>query len=67
MQKLKDGNVNYLIIYPEWYSSLISQYGDYFERVYSAKLDNNTICGEPEMIVYKIHWEKNPDIILLTM
>ena len=58
MNLLKRNGVNYLIIYPEWYISLMDRYGRIFEKVYSARLVKNTICGGIEMIVYKIHWDK---------
>ena len=60
LRYLKKENVNYLIIYREWYNRLVNDYHEYLEKVHSAYLNNNTICGEAEMIVYKIHWEKNP-------
>lgn len=61
MNLLQKYGVNYLIIYPSWYISLMDHYGDLFEKVYSARLVKNTICGDIEMFVYKIHWDKfNP-------
>jgi arabinofuranosyltransferase len=55
---LRRNGVNYLIIYPDWYVSFVNSYGSFFERVYSARLENNTICGGDNMVVYKIKWEQ---------
>lgn len=55
---LKRYNVNYIIIYPDWYKTFVDSYSKFFDRVYSARLENNTICGGDDMVVYKIHWEK---------
>ncbi len=53
---LKDKGVNYIIIYPDWFEYIMENYISYFQLVYSAKIDNNTICGGIEMFVYKINW-----------
>lgn len=58
MRFLKDNGVNYLIIYPEWYKYLMKYYSSALDKVYSAKLENNTICGGIEMFVFKINWDK---------
>lgn len=60
MKIFKANNVNYLIIYigHEWFEGLYNKFHFALEKVYSSKLDNNTICGEAEMFVFKIHWEK---------
>lgn len=58
LRLLKQNNVNYIIIYPHWYDYLMEHYSGVLENVFSAKLENNTICGGPEMFVYKIHWDK---------
>ncbi len=58
LRLLRKNNVNYIIIYPNWYEYLMEHYSSAFENVYSAKLEKNTICGGPEMFVYKIHWDK---------
>jgi len=58
LKLLKQNNVNYIIIYPGWYDYLMEHYSGALESVYSAKLEHNTICGGPEMFVYKIHWDK---------
>lgn len=55
---LKSKGINYIIIYPHWFDYLMDNYSKYFEQVYSAKLENNTICGGIEMFVYKIKWDK---------
>ncbi len=55
---LKRNGVNYLIIYPEWYFSFIKSYGGFFDKILMVRLDNNTICGEAEMFVYRIQWDK---------
>ena len=55
---LKAKGVNYIIIYPDWYDYIMNNYSKAFEQVYSAKLENNTICGGIEMFVYKINWDK---------
>jgi hypothetical protein len=58
MKFLKQNGVNYLIIYPEWYKYLMMYYSSALDKVYSAKLNNNTICGGDEMFVFKINWDK---------
>jgi hypothetical protein len=55
---LKSKQVNYIIIYPNWFDYIMDNYSKYFEKVYSARLENNTICGGIEMFVYKIDWDK---------
>ena len=58
MALLKRNNVNYIIIYPSWYEYLMEHYSDALQQVYSARLEKNTICGDIEMYVYKINWDK---------
>jgi len=55
---LKSKNVNYIIIYPDWFDYIMANYSLYFREVYSARLSKNTICGGIEMFVYKIDWDK---------
>ncbi|MBZ0203088.1 MAG: hypothetical protein K8I03_08750 [Ignavibacteria bacterium] len=55
---LKEKGVNYIIIYPDWFEFIMNNYSGAFSRVYSAKLEKNTICGGIEMFVYKIDWDK---------
>ncbi len=56
LKLLKEKNVNYIIIYPDWYKYIMEHYSSAFQQVYSAKLENNTICGGVEKFVYKINW-----------
>jgi hypothetical protein len=58
LKLLKQNNVNYIIVYPDWFEYLMKHYSNAFEQVYSAKLEKNTICGGIEMFVYKINWNK---------
>ncbi len=53
---LKKNDVNYIVIYPHWFKYIMENYSGALEQVYSAKLERNTICGAPEMFVYKINW-----------
>ncbi len=55
---LKAKGVNYIIIYPDWFEFIMSNYSGAFTQVYSQKLEKNTICGGIEMFVYKINWDK---------
>lgn len=55
---LKSKEVNYIIIYPDWFEFIVNNYKYALEPVYSAKLKKNTICGGPEKFVYKILWDK---------
>jgi hypothetical protein len=55
---LKNSGVNYIIIYPHWYEYIMQNYSQGFEKVYSARLAKNTICGGIELFVYKIKWDK---------
>jgi hypothetical protein len=57
---LRDKGVNYIIIYPDWYEYIMNNYSNAFESVYSARLENNTICGGIEMFVYRINWDNIP-------
>ena len=57
MKLLRRNGVNYIVIYPEWFTNIIKRYSNALEKVYSVRLENNTICGGDEMFVYKIHWE----------
>lgn len=58
LELLKRNKVNYLIIYPQWFSYLVEANSSALEKIYSARLERNTICGEDEMFVYRIHWDK---------
>jgi hypothetical protein len=58
MKLLRRNGVNYIVIYPEWFTNIIKSYSNALEKVYSVRLENNTICGGDEMFVFKIHWEK---------
>jgi len=58
LKLLKRNNVNYIIIYPDWYEYLMEHYSSALQQVYSARLEKNTICGGIEMFVYKINWDK---------
>ncbi|MCI0716324.1 MAG: hypothetical protein L0Y77_08405 [Chlorobi bacterium] len=55
---LKSKDVNYIIIYPDWYEYIMENYSYALEQVYSARLERNTICGGIELFVYKIKWDK---------
>jgi hypothetical protein len=55
---LKSKGVNYIIIYPDWFTYITDNYSDVLETVYSARLGKNTICGGIEKFVYKINWDK---------
>jgi hypothetical protein len=55
---IKEKNVNYMIIYPDWYPYIIENYSYALQEVFSARLRKNTICGGIEMFVYKINWDK---------
>jgi len=57
LKLLKSKGVNYIIIYPSWFDYIMENYSKYFIREYSAKLENNTICGGIEMFVYRINWD----------
>lgn len=58
LRLLKQNNVNYIIVYPDWFEYLMEHYSKAFVQEYSAKLEINTICGGIEMFVYKINWDK---------
>lgn len=58
MRELKKNNVNYIIIYPDWYKGIMKDYSANFEQLYTARLARNTICGDVEMFVYKINWDR---------
>jgi hypothetical protein len=58
MALLKKNKVNYIIIYPGWYEYLMEHYSNALQPVYSARLRKNTICGDIEMFVFKINWNK---------
>ncbi len=58
LKYLKDKGVNYIIIYPDWFEYIMSNYSGALTQVHSQRLVKNTICGGIEMFVYKINWEK---------
>lgn len=58
LRLLKKNDVNYIIVYPDWFEYLFKHYSSSFEQVYSSRLEKNTICGGIEMFVYKINWDK---------
>jgi arabinofuranosyltransferase len=58
LKLLRQNGVNYIVIYPEWFSYLVEKYSAALEKVHSVYLENNTICGGDEMFVYKIHWDR---------
>ena len=51
--------MSYVIIYDAWFEPFLEKYGDRFEYIRSAILEDNTICGGEEMKVYKIHYPEN--------
>jgi hypothetical protein len=50
---LKRNNVNYIIIYDNWFKEYLDKYEKNLRFVTSAFLEHNTICGGVEMKVYK--------------
>jgi predicted DNA-binding protein (UPF0278 family) len=58
MRMIKENNINFIIIYPNWYPEFMELFGSSLEQKHSERLRKNTICGGIEMFVYKIHWDK---------
>jgi hypothetical protein len=54
---LKQKKPAYLIIFPNWYPTMI-EHQEYFQPVYSAAITDNIICAGDEMVVYKCNWPK---------
>jgi len=52
---LKERRPAYLIVFPNWFPSLVAN-GQYFRPVYSIVLTDNIICPADEMKVYKCSW-----------
>jgi len=50
---LKKNNVNYIVIYDQWYEGFLERFSEHFQKVFSAYLQKNTICGGFEMNVYR--------------
>ena len=46
----------YVLIFPNWYPELCARH-EMMEPVHSVKLTWNQVCGGPEMVVYRPHWE----------
>lgn len=53
---LKKNNVNYIIIYDDWFKEFLELNKKSLEFLTSAYLEENTICGGKEMKVYKINY-----------
>ncbi|MBL8006616.1 MAG: hypothetical protein JNJ56_03735 [Ignavibacteria bacterium] len=56
---LKKNNVNYIIIYDEWFKEFLNQNRDNLTFITSAYLEDNTICGGKEMKIYKTNFNGN--------
>ena len=50
---LKKNNVTYIAVYDHWYEGFLKRFSKNFQKVYSAYLQENTICGGFEMNVYR--------------
>lgn len=56
---LKKNNVNYIIIYDEWFKEYLNQNRNNLTFITSAYLEDNTICGGKEMKIYKTNFNGN--------
>ncbi len=57
---LESTRPDYAVLFPEWYPSLIDR--DWiFERIYSAAIEDNVICGGSELVVYRMNWDNIDD------
>ncbi|MBL7128974.1 MAG: hypothetical protein ISS16_08315 [Ignavibacteria bacterium] len=50
---LKKNNVSYIVVYDHWYEDFLERFSEHFQKVFSAYLQENTICGGFEMNVYR--------------
>lgn len=48
---------DYLIIFPTWFPRLSAR-RDLFEPIYSVSLEQNTVAGAGEMVVYRTPWNR---------
>lgn len=47
---------DYAILFPDWYPDIVGR-EDLAEPVHRVVLEENVICGGPEMVVYKMDWD----------
>jgi hypothetical protein len=48
---------DYLVIFPSWFPGLAAM-TDRFRPVYRLRLENNTVSGGPEMVIYTTPWTR---------
>ncbi len=53
---LKERKPDYAVLFPNWYPEMVKGEA-IFEPVYRVVLENNMVCGGPEMVVYRLHWD----------
>lgn len=52
---IKKTRPDYLIVFPKWFSLIVSQ-EDYFQPVHSFSIDDNTIVGSDVLVVYRCNF-----------
>jgi len=60
MAFLEEERPDYAVLFPNWYPDLVSR-ARLFERAHSVVLEENLICGGPELVAYRLRWEGWPD------
>jgi len=57
LRYLEQACPDYLILFPAWFPT-ISTMADRFQPVYRVRLDNNTVAGADELVVYEARWSR---------
>ena len=57
---LEDKRPDYAALFPNWYPEMVRR-EVVFEPIYRVVLEDNIVCGGPEMVVYRLHWDA-PDL-----
>jgi hypothetical protein len=53
---LKERKPDYAVLFPNWYPEMVRGEA-IFDPIYRVVLDDNIVCGGPEMVVYRLHWD----------
>ena len=59
LEFLRERRPDYVVVFPSWYPSRFFQ-ESLGEAIYRVDLDDNLICGDRTMIVYRPDWKSAP-------
>ncbi len=51
---------DYAVLFPSWYPDLVER-SSLFDPIHRVVLNDNIICGGPEMVVYRLMWAEGDD------